>query len=71
MRLSVRDISLGYGGRRVVDRLSFETLSGEFLSLLGPSGCGKTTVLNAPTLYFVSPESFFVLFIMRLIAKEA
>ena len=47
MKLSVRDLSLGYGGRRVVERLTFEASSGEFVSLLGPSGCGKTTVLNA------------------------
>ena len=26
--------------------LSFETLDGEFLSVVGPSGCGKTTLLR-------------------------
>ena len=47
MKLSVRDLSLGYGGRRVVERLTFEAFFGEFISLLGPSEYGKTTVLNA------------------------
>ncbi|NLL36181.1 MAG: ABC transporter ATP-binding protein [Fretibacterium sp.] len=61
MELSVRDISLGYGGHRVVERLSFETFSGEFLSLLGPSGCGKTTVLNALA-GFIAPQEGEIFF---------
>lgn len=29
-----------------LDRMSFDTRDGEFLSLIGPSGCGKTTLLR-------------------------
>jgi ABC-type nitrate/sulfonate/bicarbonate transport system ATPase subunit len=30
----------------VLENLSFEVKTGEFLSLVGPTGCGKTTLLN-------------------------
>jgi NitT/TauT family transport system ATP-binding protein len=29
-----------------VDKVSFEIMQAEFVSLLGPSGCGKSTILN-------------------------
>lgn len=45
-KLSVEDLSKVYGQRTVLDHISFEVRSGEFLSILGPSGCGKTTILR-------------------------
>ncbi|MFE1437595.1 ABC transporter ATP-binding protein [Streptomyces sp. NPDC058739] len=45
--ISLHDVSKSYTkGTRVVDRLTLEIESGEFLVLLGPSGCGKSTVLR-------------------------
>ncbi|MET9735427.1 ABC transporter ATP-binding protein [Streptomyces sp. NPDC006458] len=45
--ISLHDVSKSYAkGTRVVDRLTLEIESGEFLVLLGPSGCGKSTVLR-------------------------
>ncbi|MBI4495276.1 MAG: ABC transporter ATP-binding protein [Chloroflexi bacterium] len=35
-----------YGGRRVVDGLSFTVTCGEILALLGPNGAGKTTTVE-------------------------
>ena len=44
--LIVRGLSKQFDGRVVLDKLDFEVVPGEFLSILGPSGCGKTTLLR-------------------------
>jgi ABC-type branched-subunit amino acid transport system ATPase component len=45
--LSVRDLSLHFGGLKAVDEVSFDVRAGEILGLLGPNGAGKTTCFNA------------------------
>jgi len=40
--LDVKDLSISFGERRVVDRVSFQIQSGEKLALVGESGSGKT-----------------------------
>lgn len=41
------DVALGYGGVRVVDRLSFAVGAGDFFGIVGPNGAGKSTILKA------------------------
>jgi microcin C transport system ATP-binding protein len=41
-RLEVRDLSIDFGSRRVVDRVSFSVDAGERVALVGESGSGKT-----------------------------
>jgi branched-chain amino acid transport system ATP-binding protein len=45
--LSVADLSVNYGGGRVVNNLSLSIGQGEIVALLGPNGAGKTSTLRA------------------------
>src|SRR5215470_4299952 len=54
--LSVRDLTLSFGGGQAVKQLSFGVRPGEITSVIGPNGAGKTT---APNLIcgFYKPDS--------------
>lgn len=54
--LSFESISRSYGSNIVLQNVSFEVLTGEFVAIVGPSGCGKTTLLNIASGYD-SPSS--------------
>jgi putative spermidine/putrescine transport system ATP-binding protein len=45
--LSLRGLTVAYGGKPAVHALDLDVQRGEVLSLLGPSGCGKTTTMRA------------------------
>lgn len=47
--LEVKGISGGYGGKNVINNLSFDVRKGEIFGILGPNGSGKTTLLNMLT----------------------
>jgi branched-chain amino acid transport system permease protein len=47
--LTVRDITVRFGGLAAVERLSLELGPGEILALIGPNGAGKSTVFNVIT----------------------
>ncbi|HWR05306.1 ABC transporter ATP-binding protein [Sporomusa sp.] len=46
MILTVDNISCGYGAKTVIEGISFEIHSGDFMCLLGPNGVGKTTLFK-------------------------
>jgi zinc transport system ATP-binding protein len=44
--LEVSDVTFSYGDRPVVEGVSLDVETGEFLGLVGPNGSGKTTLLE-------------------------
>ena len=44
--ISVIDLRKSYGGRPVVDGLSFRVAAGDVFAILGPNGAGKTTTVE-------------------------
>jgi ABC-2 type transport system ATP-binding protein len=44
--VEVEDVSKSFGGRKVVDHLSFVVAPGEIFGLIGPNGAGKTTTIR-------------------------
>jgi ABC-type multidrug transport system ATPase subunit len=47
--ISVRDLSVTLGGRRILDRVALDVEAGEAVALVGPNGAGKTTLLRSVT----------------------
>lgn len=45
--LAIKDLSVSYGQRKVLDNLSLSCESGEFLGIIGSNGAGKTTLLRS------------------------
>ena len=44
--IEVRDLTIGYGSRVVLDNLNFRIEPGQIVTILGGSGCGKSTLLK-------------------------
>lgn len=44
--IDVKNLSFNYGGNQVLQDLTFQIKSGEYLGIIGPNGGGKTTLLK-------------------------
>jgi branched-chain amino acid transport system ATP-binding protein len=54
--LSVRDVTVSFGGIRALERVSVDASIGQVLGVIGPNGAGKTTLFNV-ICGFVAPDS--------------
>ncbi|MDX2259902.1 MAG: ABC transporter ATP-binding protein [Hyphomicrobiaceae bacterium] len=59
-RLTVQNLAVDLGGRRIVDRVSFDCRPGEIVGLVGPNGAGKSTLLRAIAGLVPSGGSFLI-----------
>ncbi|MFC8594891.1 ABC transporter ATP-binding protein [Streptomyces atroolivaceus] len=48
-RLAARGVTVGYGGRTVIDGLDVSVPPGLITTIIGPNGCGKSTLLRTLT----------------------
>lgn len=48
-RLAARGVTVGYGGRAVIDDLDVSIPPGVVTTIIGPNGCGKSTLLRTLT----------------------
>jgi sulfonate transport system ATP-binding protein len=43
----IKDVSIAFGGRTVLENFDIEISAGEFVAIVGRSGCGKSTLLRS------------------------
>ncbi len=58
--LSVRNISMRFGGIVALDDVSFDMVGGQIVGLIGPNGAGKTTLFNCVSRLYTPNEGDLV-----------
>lgn len=58
--LTVKNLSISFGGLKAVNQLSFEVEKNSIYSLIGPNGAGKTTVFNCISRFYTPDEGAIV-----------
>jgi len=54
--LTLENVGISFGGRRVLDNVSFSVARGEIVTLIGPNGAGKSTLMKI-ALGLLQPDS--------------
>ena len=67
--LSVRDVTVRFGGIVALDDVSFTMTEGQIVGLIGPNGAGKTTLFNCLSRLY-TPDRGDVLFDGRILGAN-
>ena len=67
--LSVRGLSVSFGGLKAVQDVSFDVARGTILGIIGPNGAGKTTVFNLLN-GFLRPDAGQIVFDGRNVTRR-
>jgi ABC-type branched-subunit amino acid transport system ATPase component/ABC-type branched-subunit amino acid transport system permease subunit len=67
--LSVRGLSISFGGLKAVQDVSFDVARGTILGIIGPNGAGKTTVFNLLN-GFLRPDAGQIVFDGRNVTRR-
>jgi branched-chain amino acid transport system ATP-binding protein len=67
--LSVRNVSVRFGGIVALDGITFDVFPGQVAGLIGPNGAGKTTLFNCLSRLYI-PNSGDILFEGRSIMAQ-
>jgi len=54
--LSVRNLSISFGGLLAVNEVSFDVEPGEVFTIVGPNGAGKSTIFNLISSFYTPTE---------------
>lgn len=68
--LSVSELSVSAGGRKILDGVSFDIGAGERVGIIGPNGSGKTTLFNCIS-GFMPPSDGSISFAGQDITSQA
>jgi branched-chain amino acid transport system ATP-binding protein len=60
--LHLDDVSLSFGGNRVLSRIGFDVSEGDLLAIIGPNGAGKTSLFNVLTRLYEADTGTLTLF---------
>src|SRR5262245_2409193 len=67
--LTVRDVTMRFGGIIALDSVSFDMANGQIVGLIGPNGAGKTTLFNCVSRLY-TPNEGDILFEGRSIVAD-
>ncbi|MDD3369343.1 MAG: ATP-binding cassette domain-containing protein [Lachnospiraceae bacterium] len=67
--LQVENLTLSYGRKNILNRLSFQVQRGDCVGIIGANGCGKSTLLSALT-GIKKPDTGTILYTGKDIWKE-
>ena len=58
--IELKNISLTYGKRKILDNINFSLNKNQILGLLGPNGAGKSSIFNLITTHSSSAIDFLL-----------